>query len=318
MSFTNRPVPSMPQATMFSILLILINKRQVSRDYLAERFSVSKRTVSRYLNALEDAGVPIVSTPGRHGGVALAQDYVIDKAYLSEAETSRLKNALEITACDFADGVNMSLIEKLETVSKLRERDDYAIKQDGLLIDCEYGQAETLKPQIKTLSYAIEHNRAVEIKYADARGAVSYRTVEPYTLVFKAGAWYLYAMCKLRGDFRLFKLSRISDLRKTSKGFTRLESRLAEKLELEFYNEIYVDLELEFFPSVTDDIIDWLGISAVTERGTKLVARAEVPLTERLVKRILSFGSSVKVLQPPMLREQIRSESKRLYDIYKE
>ncbi len=308
----------MPQATMFSILMILINKRQVSRDYLAERFSVSKRTISRYLNALEDAGVPIVSTPGRHGGVALAQDYVIDKAYLSEAETSRLKNALEITACEFADGVNMSLIEKLETVSKLRERDDYAIKQDGLLIDCEYGQAETLKPQIRTLSYAIEHNRAVEIKYADARGTVSYRTVEPYTLVFKAGAWYLYAMCKLRGDFRLFKLSRISDLRKTSKGFTRLESRLAEKLELEFYNEIYIDLELEFFPSVTDDIIDWLGISAVTERGTKLVASAEVPLTERLVKRILSFGSSVKVLQPPMLREQIRSESQRLYDIYKE
>ncbi len=308
----------MPQATMFSILMILINKRQVSRDYLAERFSVSKRTISRYLNALEDAGVPIVSTPGRHGGVALAQDYVIDKAYLSEAETSRLKNALEITACEFADGVNMSLIEKLETVSKLRERDDYAIKQDGLLIDCEYGQAETLKPQIRTLSYAIEHNRAVEIKYADARGTVSYRTVEPYTLVFKAGAWYLYAMCKLRGDFRLFKLSRISDLRKTSKGFTRLESRLAEKLELEFYNEIYIDLELEFFPSVTDDIIDWLGISAVTERGTKLVASAEVPLTERLVKRILSFGSSVKVLQPPMLSEQIRSESQRLYDIYKE
>lgn len=306
----------MQQSVLFSILTILLTKRKVSRDYLAERFSVSKRTVSRYLAVLEDAGVPITSTPGRGGGVMLSDDYTIDKSFLSEAETLRLRDALMRTADCYSDNVNVALMEKLDNVNKTRERDGYAVKQENLYIDCEYEQATTLRPKIKTLSEAIEQTRAVDIKYTDARGCVSFRTVEPYTLVFKAGAWYVYAMCKLRGDFRLFKLSRISDLRKTSRTFVKYESRLTEKLELEFYNEVYVDLELEFFPAVADGISDWLGMSAVTERGTKLIASAEVPLTDSLIKRLLSYGSSVKVLRPPELAAQIAEEAKRMTALY--
>ncbi|MDE7106786.1 MAG: HTH domain-containing protein, partial [Clostridiales bacterium] len=48
----------MSQSTIFAILMILLAKRKVTRDYLAERFSGSKRTVSRYITELIDAGVP--------------------------------------------------------------------------------------------------------------------------------------------------------------------------------------------------------------------------------------------------------------------
>lgn len=126
----------------------------------------------------------------------------------------------------------------------------------------------------------------------------------------------MYALCRLRGDFRLFKLSRINDIRMTSKRFARIQSRLAEKLELEFYNEVYIDLELEFFPSVAESIVDWLGAAAVTERGTKMIAAAELPMTDALIKRLLSFGSSVKVLAPAELVERLRDEAKRMSDMY--
>ena len=211
----------MLQSAVFSILMILISKRKVSRDYLAERFSVSKRTVSRYLNVLEDAGVPITSVPGRGGGVMLADDYIIDKSFLTEAETMRIKHALARTADDYDDKANIAIAEKLDSVNKSREQDGYVIKQNDLYIDCGYEQANFLRPRMKILSTAIELSRAVDIKYTDARGCSSYRTIEPYTLVFKSGSWYIYAMCKLRGDFRLFKLSRISDLRMTTDRKTR-------------------------------------------------------------------------------------------------
>ena len=213
--------------------MILLTRRKVTRDYLAERFSISKRTVSRYLNVLEDAGVPIRSVTGKNGGISLADDYILDKSYFSEAETIRIKSALEKTAEAFGDNINRALVEKLDSVEKRREQDKFAINQDGLYIDCEYEQAATLRPKIKTLSAAIEQCRAVDIKYTDARAFVSYRTIEPHTLVFKSSAWYVYALCRLRGDFRLFKLSRISDLRLTSKRFVKSEGRLAEKLGLE-------------------------------------------------------------------------------------
>lgn len=306
----------MQQSTLFSILMILLGKRKVSRDYLAERFSISKRTVSRYLAVLEDAGVPITSTPGRDGGVSITDDFILDRSFFSEAETLRIKDALKKTADGYGDNVNRALIEKIDSVDKSREQDNYVIKQDELYIDCDYEQAAFIRPKIKTLSQAIEQCRSVDIKYTDARGYESYRTIEPYTLVFKTGVWYIYAMCKLRGDFRLFRLSRISDLRMTSKRFIKYDSKLVEKLELEYYNEVYIDLEFEFFPAVADSIIDWLGVSAVSERGTKYVASAEVPMTDALVKRLLSYGSSIKLLNPPDLADTIREEIKRMSAVY--
>ena len=310
----------MQQSTIFSILMMLVDKRKVSSDYIAERFSISKRTVSRYINVLIDAGVPVVSETGPHGGIALPDDYKLDKAFMSEAESIRLKAALERTANEFGDKVNLSLIEKLNGINKSRVHDSYAIKQSNLYIDCNTDNAEPLRSKIHTFSEAIDECRAVEIKYTDANGYVSFRTVEPYTIVFKEGAWYVYAMCKLRGDFRLFKLSRISDMRKTSKRFVKTESKLLEKLELEYYSEMYVDLEFEFFPtpSVTESIVEWLGAEAVEERGTKFVATAELPLTDSLIKRLLSFGSSIKIIKPTEIAEQLRDEAERMKNIYKD
>ena len=306
----------MSQSTIFSILMILLGKRKVTRDYLAERFSVSKRTVSRYIAELEDAGIPVISTSGHKGGYTLADDFVVDKSVLTEAESLRIKDALRKTADSYGDKANIALIEKLDAVDTVREQDNYIVKQSDLYIECDDQQAAETKPKIKILSEAIEQMRATDIKYTDAHGAVSYRTIEPYTLVFKAGAWYIYAMCRLRGDFRLFKLTRISDLRKTSKRFTKIESKLIEKLDLEYYNQIYIDLEFEFFPAVSESIVDWLGMNAITERGTKLVAHAEVPMNDALVKRLLSYGSSIKILQPTEIRELMLEEAKRMTELY--
>ncbi len=306
----------MTQATVFSILLILLNRRKVSREYLAERFSVSKRTISRYLAVLEDAGVPVVSQTGPGGGISVADGYTLDKSFISQAETIRLIDALDKTAETYGDKVNRALAEKLENVNRVRTRDNYVINQHDLYIECDHDDTAEIKHKIQTFSEAIEQTRAVEIKYTDSRGFISYRTVEPYTLVFRSGRWYIYGMCKLRGDFRLFKLTRITDMRKTSKCFSKHESKLIEKLDLEFYNEAYVDLEFELFPSVTESVIDWLGTSAVTERGTKFIATAEVPMTDSLIKRLLSFGSSIKVLNPAALRDKLAEEAKRMTDIY--
>nr|MDE5592899.1 HTH domain-containing protein [Clostridiales bacterium] len=174
----------MSQSTIFAILMILLAKRKVTRDYLAERFSVSVRTVSRYITELIDAGIPIISTSGHHGGYALADDYIVDKSVITEAESLRIKDALSKTATLYDDKVNLALIEKLNAVDAVRAQDSYVIKQDNLYVDYDDCHAAEIKSKIKTLSEAIEQTRATDIKYTDARGAVSYRTIDPYTLVF--------------------------------------------------------------------------------------------------------------------------------------
>lgn len=308
----------MKQDVMFSILMILLSKRKTSRVDLAERFALSERTISRYLRTLEDSGVPILCESGRNGGVMIYDDFTLDTGFLTEAETLRIKDALLRTDTDYSDRINRAIIEKLENVDKSRTHmsDAFTIKQDELYIDCDYEQAAVLRPKIKLFASAIEQSRPVEIKYTDARGYETFRTIEPYTLVFKAGAWYIYALCRLRGDFRLFKLTRMRDVRITSKSFVKTESKLAEKLGLEFYNEVYVEVEFEFFPTVASGITDWLGADAVRERGTKLYAVAEVPLTESIYKKLLGFGSSIKVISPPELAERLKEEAALMLRIY--
>ncbi len=308
----------MQQDVLFSILMTLLTKRKVSRAYLAEKHSISTRTVSRYIRVLEDAGVPVLAEAGKNGGIMLYDDYVLDRTYFTEAEALRLKDVLEKTADDYGDGVNGALIGKLDNAVKNLTRDNYAIKQDDLYIDCDYEQAATLRPKIKAVSQAIEQLRVVEIKYTDAHGYESFRSIEPYTLVFKGGAWYVYAHCRLRGDFRLFKLTRISDMRMTSKSFAKTESKLVEKLGLEFYNELYIDLEFELFPAVAADVSDWLGAKAIKERGAKLFASAEVPYTDTLYKRLLGFGSSIRVINPPELAKRLKEEAEIMLDVYKD
>lgn len=301
---------------LFSILTILLTKRKVKRDYLAKRFSVSTRTVSRYIRVMEAAGIPINVEPGANGGISLCGDYVLDKTFFTDAELLRIKDALSRSADHYGDKVNHALAEKLDCLYSARAQDGYAIDQDELYIDCAYEQSALIRPKIKAFSRAIEGLRVVEIKYTDSRGYESYRSIEPYTLVFKSDAWYIYAMCRLRNDFRLFKLTRIDDLRITSKSFVKHESHLKEKLGLEFYNEIFVDLEFEFFPTVTDSVVDWLGVKSIEERGTKLYAAAEVPLTDSLYKKLLGFGSSIKIINPPELKERIKEEARLMLDGY--
>lgn len=306
----------MQQDVLFSILMILLKRRKVRRNYLAERFSISTRTVSRYIRVLEDAGVPIIYESGRDGGISLYDDFTLDKTFFSEAETLRIKDALAKTEQEYDDKANSAISEKLDAINASRLRDSFAINQDEWYIDCEYEQAELLRPKIKTIAQAIRNTKAIELKYVDSHGYESYRTVEPYTLVFKMGTWYLYAMCKLRGDFRLFKLSRIKYIRLTSKSFAKGDSRLIEKIGLEFYNEVYVDVEFEFFPGVREQVVDWLGVSAIKEQNTKLYAMTEAPLTDELYKKLLSFGSSIRVISPPDLAEKLREEARLMLNVY--
>ncbi len=103
----------MSQSVIFSILMILLSKQKVTREYLAERFSVSKRTISRYLSVLEDAGVPNVSVTGINGGNSIADDFKPDKTFFSEAESLRLLDALKKTAGGYGDKAKIAHAAKI-------------------------------------------------------------------------------------------------------------------------------------------------------------------------------------------------------------
>lgn len=307
----------MQNDVIFAILLNLLTKRSISREEIAERYELSKRTVTRYLGVLADSGVPIVSKPGKGGGVSIADDYVIDKTFFTDAEIKRLNEVLSRASGDYDDKLIKKITDKLAAVNAAKPDDEFVIRREDLLIDGGASQSTAVKGQITVLSRAITECRSVDVKYTDANRFSTYRTIDPYTVIFKDGSWYLYGYCRLRHDFRLFKIARMRDLRLTSKKFARLSTNAYEKLEEEFYDEVIVDFEVEFTSSALSSVSEWLGEEAVTERGTFFRAAATLPSNSKLLSKLLSFGSSIKVIKPASLAAELKAEAERMLNFYK-
>ena len=79
---------------LFQIVYLLMERPVITAEELANLFEVSRRTIYRDVDKLSLAGVPIYSTQGKHGGLSLLPEYVLNKAILTEEEKIRLTASL--------------------------------------------------------------------------------------------------------------------------------------------------------------------------------------------------------------------------------
>ena len=84
-------------SVMFGMLLLLLNRKTVTRKYMAEKFEVSERTISRYIDTLAAGGVPIYATYGPNGGYSITDEYRLDKTYFTQEEMQTIISALGAT-----------------------------------------------------------------------------------------------------------------------------------------------------------------------------------------------------------------------------
>ena len=76
----------MQESRLFKIIYYLLDKGHATAPELAAKFEVSVRTIYRDIDALSGAGIPVYAETGRNGGIYLMNDFVLDRAVLSERE----------------------------------------------------------------------------------------------------------------------------------------------------------------------------------------------------------------------------------------
>ena len=84
----------MKQYLLLAILLELLKKEKVPAKYIADKYEISTRTVYRYLNDLETAGVPTVTYPGKNGGIGVDKRFKFETSFLTIEEKEFIKNAI--------------------------------------------------------------------------------------------------------------------------------------------------------------------------------------------------------------------------------
>lgn len=285
----------MSQARLFELVYLLLEKGKMSAPELAKRFEVSVRTIYRDVDALSAAGVPIYTQPGRNGGVALMEHYVLSKAAFSEEEQTQLLTALRSLAGNPGLGAN----EALDKLSGLFQRS----QPHWLEVDLSHwGGGEGDRLTFGALREAILSRKVIAFTYAGSYGEPTVRRALPAKLVFKGQSWYLQAFCLDRQNYRTFKLSRIRELTVTQRTFPTplAPPPIDNKIAPTWPN---VKLTLRFSPALAFRVYDEFDPAQVTALADgSFRVEAEFPEDNWVYGYLLSFGPLMEVLEPERIR----------------
>ena len=282
----------------FSILLTILTGGKVTKRYLAEKFEISERTVIRYVESIAAAGVPIYSVRGKNGGYSVSNEYQFDTTFFTDFEMAHMKKLLAGEGGE----VSLAISDKLGYMSKRKRDAQFLIETDDLIIDAGTWQNPSLyRSKMETLQRAIDKRTSLNMMYVDRYESHTHRLFDPYCRILKDGLWYVYGWCHYREDFRLFKLARIKSLIETDETFERKPCDVYAKLD-----------EFEFSSTILGEIEEWLGFDAVTERGYKYVAVAELPINRATMAKLLGFGSAIRIISPASVKNEIADECRRI------
>ncbi|MEV4410457.1 WYL domain-containing protein [Catellatospora sp. NPDC049609] len=206
-----------------SLLLTLQQRRAAQAGELAELFEVSVRTVYRDVAALQAAGVPLWTEPGRAGGIRLVDGWRTRLDGLTGAEAAALFAGAAPEALAELGLGSVLLAAQAKVLATLpeglRERAHTIAGRFHLDAPGWFHRGEEL-PHLMTVAEAVWEQRRIAVRYRRTDATVR-RMLEPYGLVLKAGVWYLVARVPDADAVRTYRLARITAVEPAGETFQR-------------------------------------------------------------------------------------------------
>jgi predicted DNA-binding transcriptional regulator YafY len=211
-----------------AIVTQLQTKRLVTASELASKFSVTVRTIYRDIRALEQAGIPIYVEEGK--GYSIMEHYRLAPVMFTESEANALITAEQLVL----NNKDSSLIKDYsEAIDKIKSVLIKNVKDKANLLSerTKFNQTKNIErssSNLSALQFALTNFFLTRIEYTSETMKTTSRTIEPFALLSTRGDWLLVAWCRLRKDFRYFRLDRIRKLEVLSERFTSHDMTLQE------------------------------------------------------------------------------------------
>lgn len=293
---------------LFEIVYMLLAKKEVTAQILAEHFNVSTRTIYRDIDTLSLAGIPIYTSQGRHGGISLLNEYVLDKMLLSDTEKDHILLSLQTMATTNASDPN--LLIKLTHLFKKKENNwlEIDFSNWGMPYEGHQQKFDNIKAAILT-KYIITFD------YHNTQGNTTYRHVEPFQLYFKSMTWYLKGFCLLKKGDRFFKLTRMSNVVITEHPITHTFDEKAFTIKQK--TNVLIKLTLCFSSKIAFRVYDEFEPKNIhRDDKNQLIVTTLLPNEFWLENYLLSFGSDLEIIDPIEMRNKIIKISQDLMKIY--
>ena len=294
----------MSDSRLFKILYYLLDRGHATAPELAAEFEVSARTIYRDVEALSSAGIPVYAETGRNGGIYLLQDFILDRAILSENEKQEVLTAMQsILATGYTGGKD--ILTKLSALFNVNTR-------NWLEVDfSRWGKCTYDNSKFEKLKIAVIQCKEIKIVYENTNSERSIRIIQPLKISYKSKEWYLKAFCMEKQDFRIFKLNRILELELLENTFV---PRPYPDIENDL-QQIYHQIVLLFSKEVAYRVYDEFDETEIEyQKNGDLIVRAEMPVDTWLIGYLLSFGAQVEILEPKYLKDVLAAQAQAIYE----
>lgn len=211
-----------------AILTQLQTRRLLTATGLAKKFSVSVRTIYRDIRTLEQAGVPVITEEGK--GYSLMEHYRLPPVMFTESQA----NALVVAEQLVLNNKDASFVKDYsEAIDKIKAVLTHAVKDKADLLTerTRFSQnvnRERSSNNLSDLQFALTNFFLTKIHYTNEANNTTERLVEPFALLSTTENWLLVAWCRLRKEFRYFRLDRIKTLEVLEETFSPHKMTLQE------------------------------------------------------------------------------------------
>lgn len=295
---------------LFAITVLLQARRRVRAADLAAIFEVSERTIYRDMEALNESGIPIIATPGE--GYELSEGFYLPTIQLSNEEAKALFLGAELlksqTGGSLLGSIESALAKLVDTLPQ-PVTEEVARLVEVLHFYVQPGRLDLDDPRLLALQNAIHEKRVVWVRYHSYnQDETTEREIEPESLHYSDGAWYVSGYCRMRREPRSFRLSRIDDLRVQAETFLPRRMFAAPDRKIE--------IRVRFAP----EIVRWVrerqhyACTGEAADGDSVIMAYRVTDLRELRPWLLSWGAGAEVVAPPEAREEIREELRGLVD----
>lgn len=297
---------------MFGILCILLEKEKVTAKELADYFEVSVRTIHRDLLDLSSAGFPVTSQQGIGGGVSLMPDFRYSKTALNKEDMNVILAEIQ----GFASIDDSAKIKTLLAKLRFNQGDKMLLENDIIIDFTSWNHNSKIIENIKAIRIAIANHQLLEMEYYGGSGYY-HRQIEPYKLIFKQENLYLFGYCKYKEDFRVFKVSRMTDLHINDETFPEREDYIIPPLHSDFANESGTNITVRMDKSLEFLAVDFFGLENMTRVGNDILVTFQTEYTEWVISTFAGFGNKAEIIAPDNLRNEMKVFLEQTQKLYK-
>ena len=304
---------------LVSIIMILLDKKRIGAQDLADMFEVSPRTIYRDIDAINMAGIPVYSIPGVGGGFEIMPGYKIDKNVFSTADLSAILMGLSSMSHMMRGEEVVNALAKVKSFIPADRAKDIELKANQVYIDLSPWMGnKNIQEGLEVIKKAIQENKLLSFTYVDNHGNKTVRTAEPYQLVLKSSHWYWQGYCHTRHDFRLFRLSRMTNLHMEEEYFVPREYDTPQLDISDILATLETTIIIRIHKSIMDRVLDYCTYENFTPDGEEYYL-VNYPFIEReyYYDILLSYGNKCECISPPHIRGEMKrriQEIGRLYE----